>query len=476
MRQRYLSIALIVILVILSVYIVIPNNPGIHIGNINRDFNLVLGLDLKGGLQVLLEVPASIEVTASTLEDARQILENRSNGLGVSEVTFQIAGTRRIVGEFPGLTNTGDVINVLKETGQLEFVDMGDNPLPEGTVITTDLGQAASNTETTGTPAAETSPTTTPEGVSNQGVLATDLPPTTTETAVPETVYHTVMTGDQLSSVTVGNDALGAYVINFALKEQGAQIFKDYTTANVGKYLGIVLDNKVISSPRIHQAITEGSGQITGSFTYDSANNLAVQLRYGSLPIPLNVLESRLIGPSLGQDSLQKSLLAGIIGFIIISLFMLIYYRLPGLVAVIAIAIYGLITLAIYKFIPVTLTLPGIAGFLLSTGGALDANILIFERLKEELRSGRKLAQAVELGWKRAWPSIRDSNAATLITSIILFWFGSVYGASSIKGFSFTLAIGVLVSLFGAIVVTRVILTELLNVIKTTNYARWFGL
>lgn len=215
---------------------------------------------------------------------------------------------------------------------------------------------------------------------------------------------------------------------------------------------------------------------IEGSFTYESANALAIQLRYGSLPIPLEEVETRVIGPTLGQDSLNKSLIAGVIGFVIIALFMLIYYRLPGAISILAIAIYGLITLTIYKLIPVTLTLPGIAGLLLSTGGALDANILMFERLKEELRGGRKMGQALELAWKRAWPSIRDSNIATLITSIILFAFGSSYGASTVKGFALTLGLGVGISLFSAFFVTRTFLNEILNALNITNLKRWFGI
>lgn len=284
------------------------------------------------------------------------------------------------------------------------------------------------------------------------------------------------MTGDQLSSVIVSTDSLGQYAIDFQLKPDGTQIFGEYTTNNIGKYLAIVLDKKVISAPVINGAITEGQGQISGGFTRDSANNLAIQLRYGSLPVALTIAQTRDISPTLGQDSLQKSLIAGIVGFIIISLFMIIYYRLPGIVAVFAIITFGLFTLAVYKILPVTLTLPGIAGFLLSTGGALDANILIFERMKEELRSGRKVGQAFDLGWKRAWPSIRDSNAATLITSAILFWFGSAFGASAVRGFALTLALGVAISLFGALVVTKTYLSLTLEATKPKDLNRWFGL
>jgi preprotein translocase subunit SecD len=215
---------------------------------------------------------------------------------------------------------------------------------------------------------------------------------------------------------------------------------------------------------------------ITGDFDYESANNLAIQLRYGSLPVPLKVIEIRTVGPTLGQESLQKSLLAGLIGFSIVVLFMALYYRLPGLVADVAIIIYAMIAFAIFRYIPVTLTLPGIAGFLLSTGSALDANILIFERMKEELRSGKTLRQSIDLGWHRAWPSIRDSNIATIITCGILFWFGSTYGATIVKGFSITLLLGVMVSLFVAIVVTRVFMEFVISNFKSKNYSKWFGI
>jgi preprotein translocase subunit SecD len=208
----------------------------------------------------------------------------------------------------------------------------------------------------------------------------------------------------------------------------------------------------------------------------ESANALAIQLRYGSLPIPLKVVQVRTVGPTLGQDSLQKSMQAGLIGFAIVVLFMAIYYRVPGILADISILIYALIAFALFRWIPVTLTLAGIAGFLLSTGSALDANILIFERMKEEIRSGRTLNQSMDLGWQRAWPSIRDSNIATLITCGILFWFGSTYGATIVKGFSLTLAIGVIISLFTAILVTRSLLGVVLVYFKPTNLTRWFGL
>ena len=285
------------------------------------------------------------------------------------------------------------------------------------------------------------------------------------------------MTGDALKNVNVTrNSNTGQYVVAFELTPEGAKTFGEYTSNNVGRFLAIVLDKAVISAPRIDSAITEGSGIITGNFTLESANSLAIQLRYGSLPIPLKIVTSQTIGPTLGQDSLRKSLIAGIIGMTVVMLFMAIYYRLPGVVADIALLIYALITFALFKFIPITLTLPGIAGFVLSIGVAVDANVLIFERLKEELREGKTLRQAIDLGWGRAWLSIRDSNLSTLITCAILFWFGSTFGASIVKGFSLTLAIGVAVSMFTAIVITRSLLHLVLDRIEFSSHLRWFGI
>ncbi len=404
------------------------------------------------------------------MADARQILEGRINGLGVSEAVVQVAGVRRMVVEIPGLTNPDQVIGIIKETGLLEFVDLGTTPLPVGTTIVTDFNSGGSSS-----PPPTAAVTSTAEPTPGPGT------PTAGPTAspTPATIYHTVLTGDQLSAVNVSTSSLGAYEINFTLKAgpKGADLFATYTRDNIGKILAIVLDKKVISAPSINGEIPNGSGQITGTFTYDEANNLAIQMRYGSLPVPLKVVESRVIGPTLGKDSLDKSILAGIIGFLIVSLFMIVYYRLPGILAMLSIVTYALITLALFKIIPVTLTLPGIAGFLLSTGGALDANILIFERMKEELRGGRTLGNAIELGWRRAWPSIRNSNIATLITSLILYWFGSSFGATIVKGFAVTLFLGVLISLFCAIVVTRTFLGLTLNFLNNPGERlSWFGL
>jgi preprotein translocase subunit SecD len=285
------------------------------------------------------------------------------------------------------------------------------------------------------------------------------------------------MTGSDLKTVNVTtvSGVASSYEVAFTLSSSGAKKFGDFTSAHVGQVLAIVLDKNVISVPTINQPITDGKGVITGGFTQASANALAVQLRSGSLPIPLKVVESNTVGPTLGEESLRRSLVAGAIGLGIVMLFMALYYRLPGIVADLALITYAVFAYAIFRLWPITLTLPGIAGFVLSIGMAVDANILIFERLKEELRAGRMLRPAIDLGWSRAWPSIRDSNISTLLTCLVLFVFGSTFGASIVKGFSLTLAIGVGTSLFTAIIVTRTFLHTVLDNVRFTEHHRWFG-
>jgi preprotein translocase subunit SecD len=447
-RRQFWKIMLILVSASAALLVVLNNqitlvNPITQEIIFSRDVSPRLGLDLQGGVQVLLEadLPADAEIDAADMEVARTIIENRTNALGVAENLIQKAGDRRIVGEFPGVQDTDAILSTIQQTGLLEFVDTGSTRMESGTVIQTDYSPGG-------------------DPITADGV----------------TVFHTLMTGSDLKSAAVATDQLGKYIIQFELTPEGGIIFGDHTSANIGKILTIVLDKQVISSPSINGAITEGSGIIEGQFTYDEVNDLAIKLRYGSLPIPLKILETRIIGPTLGEDSLRKSLIAGAIGMLAVFTFMALFYRFPGFIAIIGIIFYSLIAFAIFKYIPVTLTLAGIAGFLLSTGAALDANILIFERIKEELRNGKTMTQSLDQGWTRARSSIFDSNIATLITSAILFWFGSTFGATIVKGFSLTLAIGVVISLFTAIVVTRTLLAISVRNIKFKNINFWFGL
>ena len=446
--KPYRMLALIIVIAAIAIWMDLPNNPGIHIAGINRDIETRLGLDLVGGVQALLEadLPEGTEIDAESMRTATRIVENRVNGLGVTEAVVQQAGDRRIVVELPGETDPEKALETLKQTGLLEFVEMDYSPLPDGMIIKTDFA------------------------------VDGEVEPTDEQSSAEEKIYHTVMTGETIKNVGVTTGPAGGYEVAFELTDDGARLFSEYTTANSGKFLGIVLDKEVVSAPRIDEPITEGAGVIRGDFTLEDANSLAIQLRYGSLPIPFVIVESRTVGPTLGQDSLSQSLLAGVVGLTIVILFMALYYRIPGVIADVSILIYALLAFALFRFIPVTLTLPGIAGLILSTGSALDANILIFERLKEELRNGRRLSQAIDIAWYRAWPSIRDSNMATLITCAILFWFGSSFGATLVKGFSLTLALGVAVSLFAAAVVTRTLLKLILGYLKPVNLERWFGI
>lgn len=489
--SRNIWLVVIILLIAFSLWVDLSKN--ISIANPTNDAVLVnlntdihLGLDLRGGLQTLLQADVAncASVDPNELNVTRQILESRANALGVSEVTMQVAGNCRIVAEFPGINNPEQVVAALQQTGLLEFVDMGANPVPVGTTIQTDYGQSsaiqpsASGTTTSASTApnlaatAASAATATPLASSTPSAAAQPSATTTT----PATIYHTVMTGAALDTVSVQTSSVGQYEIAFTLKSNGTQVFSDYTSSHVGQYLAIVLDKKAISVPVVNSAITGGQGVIQGNFTSDTANALAVNLRYGSLPVAVKVVESQTVGPTLGAESVRKSLLAGAIGLTVVILFMGLYYRLPGILADLALVTYTLISLMLFKVIPIFLTLPGIAGFILSIGMAVDANVLIFERLKEELRSGRTLRQAIDLGWSRAWPSIRDSNSSTLITCVILYIFGNTFGASMVKGFSINLALGVVISLFTAIIVTRTYLHVVLDNLKLDEHPNWFGL
>jgi preprotein translocase subunit SecD len=458
---------------------------------LNLDSRIREGLDLQGGLQVLLEadLPPGKDPDPLMLETASQIIKQRVDALGVSEPLVQVSPPRRILVELPGYENPDAAIALIKNTALLEFVAVPES-IPVGTMLQTDgltgiVGTASVSTplatatgnsqlvsDSTVLPASgATISTTTPSGTE------TPLPALTSPTLSPVLpVYHTLMTGGMLTKASVSRIQSGQIVVNFALNDAGAKIFADYTTTHVGGFVAILLDKKVISAPSISTPITGGSGYIEGHFTQVTANQLSIQLSYGSLPVPLKVVRTQAVGPTLGQDSLRRSMIAGVIGLLSVVLFMLIYYRLPGILADVALTMYAITTFTVYRLVPVTFTLPGIAGFILSVGMAVDANILIFERMKEELRAGRTLRDAVDIGFSRAWSSIRDSNLSTIITCVILFIFGNAFGASIVKGFALTLAIGVVISMFTAIVVTRNLLHLILDRIDFSKRHSWFGL
>ena len=478
MRQNlYVWLVGILLLTILAGYVGMTDR--ICVGDACRDTSARLGLDLQGGLQLVFQAEplASEPLTSEQLEAARNVLEERANGTGAAEPIVQTAEGNRILVELPGISNLEDARSVIQETAFLEIVDGGSTAQSEGALICTSLGKprpeqvragqgaptptAAPAAAATVTGTVGTTPTAAPTAAAQSGEF--DCPAT----------YDTVVTGNDIDgrAVQVVFDQAGQPQVSFTLKGDAANKFADFTQRNLGKFMPITLDKRVISSPVIEGAITGGSGVIRG-MTLAEAQKLALQLKYGALPVSLILQSERKISATLGQDAINRSIVAGIIGLSLVVLFMMTYYRLPGVLASVALVIYSLIAFAAFKLVPVTLTLAGIAGFILSIGMAVDANVLIFARLKDELRSGKTLRAAVEAGFDHAWPSIRDSNMSTLITCAILFWFGSTFGgASIIKGFALTLAIGVLVSMFTAITVTRTFLRAI--VATPLSNSRW---
>ncbi len=389
-----------------------------------RGFNLQinLGLDLQGGSYLVLEAQDTPQrqATPDAVDAAMRVIGNRIDQLGLVEPTLQRQGSRRIIVELPGIQDPERAIELIGKTALLEFADTANTQLPHGARWKAD-GKTV------------------------------EMPPPAQPITVEKKV---ILTGADLADAQASFDQnTSEPLVNFQFKGQGAKTFEDFTARNVGRYLTIVLDNEVISSPVIRDRITGGRGQISGGFrNISDARDLAVLLRGGALPVPVEVIERRSVGPTLGRDSLDRSLRAGSVAVAMVFLFMILLYRVPGLLADLALAIYALLLMAALVVLGATLTLPGIAGFILSVGMAIDANILIFERIKEELRAGKSVGSAVGSGWTRAWSAILDSNVTTLIGGLVLF----ALGTGPVKGFAVTLALGVLISMFTAIIVTRV--------------------
>jgi preprotein translocase subunit SecD len=417
--------------------------PGLKIGFLTdangnaRVISTQLGLDLQGGIRVEYQAlpKDGKDPGPGDLSTIRDIIERRVNSTGVSEPVVQTQGSDRVVVELPGVTNKEDIEKLVGETGRLDFV-----PLPPAEYGTY------------------------PNAGPQQAVQGQPLP----------TTEKPLFSGDQIDSANPTTDSTGNRAVGFTLKQTGAKLFADYSTNNVNNYFAILLDGTVISAPRIENPITNGQGIITGGavggFSAKDMNDLVTVLRYGSLPFPIQEVSNDTVSATLGADFLHQTLLAAAIGILLVFTFMIIYYRLPGVIASGALIYYSLVVLALFRFIPVTLTLAGIAGFVLSVGMAVDANILIFERTKEELRLGKSLPAAIEAGFARAWNSILDSNVSSLITAGILYWFGS----STIRGFALVLIIGVLVSMFTAITVTRTILRVVVRE-DWARKARYYG-
>jgi preprotein translocase subunit SecD len=443
MQKQRSIIALILVLVVAAVVVLIQ-------------LPIPLGLDLRGGAQLTIQVQPTKEVsriTPENLNDVKRVLENRVNGLGVAEPIVQTAGSDKILVQLPGVSDPRQAERVLGGTAQLEFRPQKPGTEAEARVRFQEQQVAKLELQ-----------------------LLTEKSDKPDETAIAaaraklnkanETVLNLFepvdLTGKELVqagfSPTPDNSS---WQVNVEFSSEGGQKFADLTKsiAGTGRSIGIFLDNELISSPVVDaeyaaQGISGGRATISGNFTSDTARDLAVQLRGGALPFPVAVVENRTVGATLGKDSINRSVIAGFVGLVLVFIFMGVYYRLPGIIADIALAIYTLLTLACYALIGVTLTLPGIAGFILSIGMAVDANVLIFERTREELRAGQKLYRSVESGFYRAFSSILDSNVTTLIACAALFFLGS----GLVKGFALTLAVGVALSMFTALTCSRTLL------------------
>src|SRR3989338_167841 len=433
MKSHRRLLWLVAVITVLSIWMVLPEkfevtipflqnskrtvgSPDININfgplKIKRKFTTRLGLDLSGGTQLVMEADMS-KISEKDREiafdSAKNIVETRINMYGLTEPVVQESKTGdayRIIVEIPGVANVEDAVGLIGTTAQLSF------------------REEASESAKGATPSSYLQVWPKESGITGKNLKKSEV------------IF------DQNS----GNPQVG-----LQFDTEDAKMFEELTKRNSGKTVAIFLDNQLLSAPRVNQAITGGNAVIQGSFTVKEAKDLAVLLNAGALPVPLKIVQQRHIGATLGQETIQKSLTAGAIGLMTVAVFMIVNYGFLGLIADSALIVYALIVMSIFKIIPVTLTLAGIAGFILTIGMAVDANILIFERMKEELRTGSPKHDAFFTGFDRAWTSIRDSNVSSLITTAILFNFGT----GSVRGFALTLAIGILISMFSAIMVTR---------------------
>jgi len=407
-------------------------------------FPFRLGLDLSGGTELVYHADVS-KVAASQIPDSmnslRDVIERRVNIFGISEPIIRVqdggfsnAGEHRLIVDLPGVTDVSKAVEMIGQTPVLDF--RIENP---------DINKANS------------------VQVGKDGKATVDL---------GEQYVPTPLTGRFLDHATLDfNQTTGEPIVSLQFNDAGSLLFEKITSENIGKTVAIFLDGQPISIPLVNEAITGGKAQISGNFKPVEAKLLVGRLNSGALPVPINLISTETVGPTLGIQATTAGVKAALIGFLAIAIFLIIWYRLPGMIAVISLSIYVAIMLAIFKLLPVTLTAAGIAGFIISIGIAVDANVLIFERIKEELKNGSSITDAIMHGFSRAWLSIRDSNVSSMITSVILFWFGTTL----IQGFALVFLIGIIVSMVSAISITRLFL-KTLNITKTTKFTSFlFG-
>lgn len=408
----------IMIVVVLAVLLDIPKTPSWLGGDKTR---AQLGLDLVGGTELTYQ--ADLSASADKLKDLNNlssVFSQRINSLGVAEPNIQTASSDRIIIELPGIKDINTAIAKIGQTYELNFMT---------------------------------------EGTADDGVQLKDY--YDQNYLYPGYWKKSDLTGRNLTKASAtfqngsGGVAASTPVVSIQFDGTGTAKFRELTKNNLNKQIAIVLDNKIVSAPNVQTEISDGQAVITGSKDIKEAQDLAKRLNEGMLPVPTKLIAQQNIGATLGKDSLKLSIVAGLIGILLVTIFMISYYKFPGLIAMFALTIYAIFALAIYKMIPITMTLAGIAGFILSIGMAIDANVLIFERLKEELKSGKELNLALIDGFKRSWNSIRDSNISSIITCLILYY---VTGSGPVRGFALTLMVGIAISLFTAITLTRTLL------------------
>jgi len=434
-RRDTVLLVIIVVLLGLSVASIVPVQT-----NLLGPEGLRLGLDLSGGSQLLYKADLSRKDPSVTddqaMESAIEKIQRRVNEFGAAEPTIQKQGTDRILVQLPGVQDITRAIRLIGDTGLLYFRelerDAGGSPVLDSEGNYTFQESPAS-------------------------ALGTDG-------------EQRELTGQYLLSASPDFDQFGAPIVVFEWNNEGANLFSQITGRNLQQPLAIFIDDQLVSAPVVESVITN-RGQIQGNFTLEEARDLVNKLNSGALDVPLELIDERDVDASLGADSIEKSLIAAGVGILLLLIFMVVYYKFPGVVACVSLLMYGAILLAIFNVFSssLTLTLPGIAAFILSLGMAVDANVLIFERMKEELRAGRTLQASVEIGFARAWTAIRDSNITTLIACLILFWLGGTFGAFMVRGFALTLSIGVAISMFTAIVVTRTFLRIIVSTKKVTD-------
>jgi len=515
-RKRLLiNLIIIGVVVVLAVIVDMPQGPSFDFNKLGfqpkegeteadllKPIKVHLGLDLQGGSQLVYQADLS-NIDQADREEAmagvRDVIERRVNMFGVSEPVVQVSGSDRLIVELAGIQDIDAAIAAIGETPTLEFEEeiVVEEPAAEGGSEETkesETGEEARPEEDARSSlrlAQEDETEIPPEEAAAEEETGEELPELTPEeieeitseitdeegnpidvSALLEQPQFepTGLTGKNLESAQVvfPQQGVGSPQVQLEFDDEGKALFAEITERNVGRRVAILIDGVIISAPVVQERIGEGTAVITGDFTLDEAKELARNLNAGALPVPIDLLSRQTVGATLGQTSVQKSLIAGLIGLLAVAIFMIAYYRLPGILAVVSLLIYALVVLAIFKLIPVTLTLAGVAGFILSVGMAVDANVLIFERFREEARQGKSITQAVDNGFKGAWTSIRDSNVSTLITCIILYWFGT----SIIKGFALTLGIGVLISMITAIAITKTFLQ--LSITKYLNKHPWW--